>query len=356
MTLPTIPSLSLIKARLPLIFNEALENRGNCVSEASARTIQVMFYAGAIERTDRWIRPSQVTHMTDAQMAKTSAAEREAWCALMLSNRKKKKPEGTWYASDSREQIRDDSLRYGLVPTDAVVEKPGVPTTSSKPRYALRKDFADLFSASLSGKTLEDAIDAWQKKHLSKTALARHHLIKQGAAASGARVTVTLPNGAAINLSSGPSSVLTKAVIEVFAKNFLHSPALLWVSESGQKEINATLAKQLGLKIDVSKSLPDVILVDLPGDGGLTVVFVEVVHSDGPVNQLRKDALEAIAVEAGFDPANLTYVTAFADRGGAPHKKLAPTLAWNTFVWCASEPECVIALRRGVDKKLDDLR
>lgn len=356
MTLPAVPSLDLIKARLPMIFTEALENRGNCVSEASARTIQVMFYAGAIERTDRWIRPSQVTHMTDAQMAKTSTAEREAWCAHMLSGKKKARPADSWYASDSREQIRDDSIRYGLVPTGAVIERSGVATTSSMPRYALRKDFADLFAASLSGKALESAVEAWQKKHLSKAALARHHLIKQGAASAKDRVNVTLPNGAAINLSSGPSSVLTKAVIEVFSKNFLHSPALLWVSESGQKEIDATLAKQLGLKIDVSKSLPDVILVDLPGDGGLTVVFVEVVHSDGPVNQLRKDALEAIAVEAGFEPENIAYVTAFADRGGAPHKKLAPTLAWDTFVWFASEPECLIALRRGADKKLDDLR
>lgn len=51
------------------------------------------------------------------------------------------------------------------------------------------------------------------------------------------------------------------------------------------------------------------------------------------------------------------YVTAFADRGaGSPFRKLVNTLAWDTFVWFASEPECVILLKRGIEKKLTELR
>lgn len=357
MSLPLIPDIATIKERLPKIFTDALENRSNCIGVASARTIQVMFYAGAIESDDRWIRPSQVTDMTNAQMSLQSDDEREAWCKHMLSNKKKDKPADAWYAPNTREQVRDDAIRYGLVPVRAVVEKAGVPTTSSKPRYALSASFALLFDPALAGTALDSAIEAWQKRHLSKAALARQVLLKSGAAASASAVNIALPNGTTINLSSGPSSVITKAVIEHFSKHFLHEPALLWVSESSNKIFDDALAKSLGIKIDASANLPDVILVDMGDDDGIAIVFIEVVHSDGPINQLRKDALEAIAVEAGFEVENLMYVTAFADRGsGSPFKTLVNTLAWDTYVWFASEPECVIVLKRGIEKKLTEFR
>ncbi len=48
----------------------------------------------------------------------------------------------TWYLENSREQIRDETIRQGFITNNAAFERPGVPTTSSKPRYALRADFA----------------------------------------------------------------------------------------------------------------------------------------------------------------------------------------------------------------------
>ena len=48
------------------------------------------------------------------------------------------------------------------------------------------------------------------------------------------------------------------------------------------------LATQLKLKISADRNLPDIILVDL-GDGkngGMVLVFVEVVATDGPVTAL----------------------------------------------------------------------
>lgn len=357
MTLPTIPDIATIIERLARIFTDAVENRHFCVRESTARTIQVMFYAGAIHQADRWIRPSQVIDMTDDQMAKTTDEIREAWCVHMLSAKKKIRPTNTWYAANSREQIRDECLRYGLMPNGAVVERPNVTTTSSRPKYALEPGFAGLFDQQLSGQALDHVIDAWQKRHLNKAALARQVLLKKGVAASAGTVNVNLPNGTIINLTSGPSSVITKSVVETFSKNFLHEPALLWVSESSNKIIDDALCKSLGIKINASTNLPDVILVDLAGHDGISIVFIEVVHSSGPVNQLRKDALEAIAVGAGFEAKNLMYVTAFSDRGSAsPFKALVNTLAWNTFVWFASEPECVILLKRGIEKKLTELR
>lgn len=101
MTFPEVPSLALIAERLPLIFPEGTEHRNYLIREMAAKTIYVMFYAGAIEGSDRWVRPSQVTDMTDDQAQLTDVESRKAWVKMMLSN-KKKKPENPWYAANSR--------------------------------------------------------------------------------------------------------------------------------------------------------------------------------------------------------------------------------------------------------------
>ncbi len=353
--LPAVPSLTTIIGRLALIFPEGVDNRNYCIRESTAKTVLVMFYTGAIAGASRWIRPSQVTEMTDSQIALDSDDDRNAWCEYILSNKKKVRPEGAWYAANSREQIRDENLRQGLIPNGGVVERPNIATTASLPKYALDSDFSKLFDEALTNELLAAALENWQKRHRNIAARARLSLIRKGAAAASGRVIVKLPNGEAISLSPGPSSVITKAVVEEFASRFLKTPALLWVSESANKIVDDNLAAGLGLKIDPAKNLPDIILVDVDANDGVLVVFVEVVHSDGPVNQMRKQSLEALAVEAGFDAQHLTYVSAFSGRDAGPYRNLAPNLAWGTFVWFANEPDCLISLMRDTAKKLAEL-
>ncbi|MGH9549929.1 MAG: hypothetical protein ACRD3W_11165, partial [Terriglobales bacterium] len=93
-----------------------------------------------------------------------------------------------------REPIRDETLREGFVQLGAVVENTAVPTTSSKPRYALSAPFARLFDPKLKGQLLLAAIQSWQSQHLSKGALARIALVRSGAAVGGKYVTVRFPN------------------------------------------------------------------------------------------------------------------------------------------------------------------
>lgn len=357
-SLPAIPTVATVQSRLERIFPDTgVDHRGYCVRESAAKTIVVAFYTGAIEGSERWIRPSQVTNMTDAQLALDSQEQREAWTRKMLSNAKKEHPVGAWYATNTREQIRDEDLRQGLIPKGAFIEKANVPTTSSAPKYALARKFAELFDAALTDNDLDDKIEQWQKTHLSKAALARLVLAKKSAtsAAATGRVLVTLPNKHTLSLAPGQSSVIAQAVIEKFAPKFLDEPALLWVSESATKVVDASLAETLGFRIDPSKHLPDLILADVGADETL-IVFVEVVHTDGPVDDLRKEALKELAIDAGFSAQHLAYVTAFTDRSAAPYKKLASELAWGTFVWFASEPDCVIRLEQGSTKKLRGLR
>jgi hypothetical protein len=97
--------------------------------------------------------------------------------------------------------------------------------------------------------------------------------------------------------------VISKAVIEEFAKRYLRNPAVLWVSESGAKVVarDDQLAAQLKLKISADRNLPDIILVDLgAGDRPMILIFTEVVATDGPVTPQRREALLKVATDAGF--------------------------------------------------------
>ena len=354
--LPLLPPLALIAERLPHIFPEGTENRQYVTRDMAARTVFVMFYTGAIEGTDCWIRPSQVTGMCDEQAAKSDDESRAEWAQRSLSVIKWR-PATAWYAENTREPIRDETLRSGFVSLRAVVEREGVPTTSSKPTYALELEFSRLFGPELTGEELTQAIASWQNSHLSKAAVSRLRLVKHGATVARDSVMVTFPNGEIRSLAPGPSSVIAKAVIESFAPRFLKHPAVLWLSESGNKVVarDEALASALGLKIDPSTALPDIILVDLGSDSGgsdMLVVFTEVVATDGPVNRERKIVLTKLAREAGFDEQHLAFLTAYMDRAGTPFKKSVPELAWGSYAWCVSEPHHIIELHNGNPRKL----
>lgn len=358
MSLFKVPALSVILERLPKIFPEGTQNRNYLIREMAAKTIFVMFYAGAIEGEGKWIRPNQVVNMGDAQTAKIDEGDRLQWIKNSLKSKKKRlQPTDAWYAENTREPIRDETIKNGLVPCRAVLIREGIPTTSSEPRYCLNRDFANLFDENVSGDELELAVDNWQKNHLNKAALSRIRLLKSGAAIAFDSVAVTFPNGEMRMLAPGPSSVIAKAVIESFAIRFLKNPAVLWLSESGNKVVarDELLATELGLVIEPSKALPDIILVDLGDDetgNDMLVVFIEVVATDGPINRERKIILTKLAVEAGFSERNLAFLTAFSDRASSQFKKSISELAWGSYAWFASEPEHLIELRNNNPIKL----
>ena len=91
-------------------------------------------------------------------------------------------------------------------------------------------------------------------------------------------------------MKPGPSSAISKAVLEVFASSYLGEPAVVFLSESGNKvvERDDELARSIGLAIQADKNLPDMILVDLKPTHPL-LVFIEVVATDGPVSERRKE-------------------------------------------------------------------
>ncbi len=345
MTLPAVIPWPLVQERLREIFPEGTPNRASSVWEIAARTVFVMLYAGAVQGREVWLRPDQVTRMTDVQAGLTSDPERLAWVKASVKPSKGELP-GRWYAVNTRESIRDDTLRNALVANGAVVERPGMATTSPAGKYALQADFAKLFDPALTGPGYVAAVAAWQEKHLSAGARMRVAVLRKGAAAGGDRLLVTFPSGETQRMAPGPSSELSKAVIEVFAPRFLEQPVVIFLSESRDKVVarHDDLARQIGLNILADKNLPDIILADL-APAHPRLVFIEVVASDGPVTEQRKSALLNLAAGGGFPPEHIVFVTAYFDRSRAQFKKTIDALAWDTFAWFASEPEHIIHLK-----------
>jgi hypothetical protein len=295
--------------------------------------------------------------MTDEQAARSDQAARDAYAEGVL--KKNAQMSGTrWYADNTREPIRDETLRDGLVAVGAVLRRADLPTTSGLPRYALKIDFAALFDPVLRGAALEKAIGDFQAKHLSKSALARVSIMLAGAASSTAGVLVSFPNGETRRLAPGPSSVISQAVIEVFAKRYLAQPAVLWLSESGNKIVmrDDSIANAIGLKIEADKNLPDLILADL-GPAEPLIVFVEVVATDGAITPRRQEAIYAITDNAGFRRAQIAFLTAYHDREAAGFKKTVAQLAWHSFAWFVSEPDSIVIMQSGdtSDVRLADL-
>jgi hypothetical protein len=346
MPLPDLPSVPEIRTRLEAIFPEGIPRRPYFTREIAAKTVFVMLYVGAMESLGRWLGPKHVYRMTDEQSGKREEGERLAYA----ENAWKPgfRPSGKrWYEDTTREPIRDETLREGLVRIGAAIQKTGIATTSSHPRYALRDGFAALFDPSFQGEELAAAISNWQEKHLDSLVLARLELIRRGAAAATAgKIEVKLPNGSVRQLSPGDSSVLSQAVIEVFAPGFLYRPAVILLSESGNKIVaqEEDLIASLGMRIDKATLLPDIILFDLEEDREL-LVFVEVVATDGPISEPRRQALLAAAEGARIPPSRIAFVTAYRDRSAPAFRKSFDSLAWNSLVWFMAEPDRVVMLR-----------
>lgn len=355
MTLPPLLSIAEIQARLETIFPQGLEARTYLVRNMAAKVVFVLLYGGTVEGSNRHLRPAHVYFYTDEQAGKTSAAEREAW--FKAAARPGFRPAGRqWYADTTREPIRDETLRYGLVSVGAVTKAAGRATTSSLGVYALKGDFAALFDPGLADAAFESAAKAWQKKHLTPAARARMALLAAGKVKRKDEVLVACPDGTVAKLSAGPSSLIAKAVVEVFAPTFMPNPALVWLSESATKVRyqDAALAASIGLAIDAARLLPDIILANV-GEGGedTSLVFVEVVASDGPMDRERKTQLLAHVAASGFPAEQVVFGTAFEDRSDAAFRKCVARLGWGTFGWFRTEPQCLVWLH---DEPIDITR
>lgn len=347
-TLPALLTLDQVSERLNVIFPTTFPDRAILVGDMATRMFFVLLYGGFIEGKSRYLRPSTVIRFSLDQAARTTDEDRMAWLATCQSPghviRGKQ-----WYADNSREPLRDDLIRNRAMPIGIIVKREGVPPTSPAPIYALSAPFARLFDLTLQGEELDQAVVAWQEKHLDPMTLKRMRLLAQGVKAKEGQVVVELPTtGKTLRLAPGDASSITKDVCEVLSQRLLVQPVVVHVSISDTKlfkELEGE-AEAVDLKFNPNAELPDVVMVDIGHDHGMVVAFVEVVHSDGPITELRKQALLRIAEEAGIAAEHVRLITAFDDRNAPPFKKRVSELARGSMVWFRSEPELIMRLDR----------
>jgi hypothetical protein len=293
--------------------------------------------------------------MTDAQAKRNGMRQRiEWWNAMRRSRPRGEVIPGRWYADNSREQIRDETFRvwkqYGALIEDHL------PTTSSKPRYQLAGDFADLFNPGLGSAALRRLIREWQSSHLSGGARARIELLRRQTVGEQGSA-VKFPDGTTRTLSVGPSTVLLRAVVEEFAPRFLVKPVVLTLTESRRRFAYEDIEQLRHLELEPSPRLtPDAILADLgTKSGALRLVFLECVATAGVMSDERVRSIKEWLSDAGFSECELVFGTVFADRGRGEYRKYASELAWGTLVWFASEPGALVLLLGGDSVPADGL-
>lgn len=349
MSFPPLLPVEEIRQRFLAIFPDGVPNREHIVKPNTARVVFCALYIGAVEGTDRWFAPRHLYRMTDELSLIEDPEVRLSFYKQVPRSSNK-----AWYADNSREGARDEGVRRGLMPLNAMVKRQGVDTTSSKGRYALHPDFAALFDPALTGAALLAAIRSWQGIYLTGAARARAAL---AGTMDDEGITVLHPQGGSTVLPPGESPLITKAVVEEFAKRFLARPAVVWISDSAVKKFSDDkLNSVLKIKLDVASLLPDVVLVDL-AKPGLKLVFVEVVSTDGAVTEQRKtEILKLLAASPmGYKPEDAMFVTAYKDRGSKPVPKAIRELAWGSFAWFMSEPNNIVQLHNGSPRLLKGL-
>jgi hypothetical protein len=74
---------------------------------------------------------------------------------------------------------------------------------------------------------------------------------------------------------------------------------------------------------------------------------VEVVASDGPVGERRKQAIFALTDAGHIERRHVVFVTAYLDRESGAYARTAKSIAWNSFAWFVSEPDRLMVFRDG---------
>jgi hypothetical protein len=110
----------------------------------------------------------------------------------------------------------------------------------------------------------------------------------------------------------------------------------LYVGDAGEKfaYIDTDALLDLGIDIEQHGKMPDLLVHDVIHNW---LVVIEAVTSHGPVDPKRRGELKALF---GSSRVPLVYVTAFLDRRAMT--RWLPKIAWETEVWCASDPTHLI--------------
>lgn len=235
------------------------------------------------------------------------------------------------YAENTRESIRKYSVKQ-LVAAGVLLHNPDKPdraVNSSDNCYQVEPDALALFR--------KFGTRGW-KKPLSAYLATRQTLADQFARHRDMqRIPVVIDKEHKIKLSAGKHSDLIRAIIEEFIPRFAPGGELVYVGDAGTKwgYFDEKMLHELGVKVGSHGKMPDVVIYYRKKNW---LILVEAVASSGPVDGIRHAELSRLFKAS---TAGIVYVTAFPDRGETMRKFLS-VVAWETEVWCASDPTHMI--------------
>ncbi len=207
-------------------------------------------------------------------------------------------------------------------------DKPNAATNDPTRGYNLEPSFLRLVRTYGTDKWSE----ALQKYLEGKTALTEQLARKRNIE----KVSVTLPNGAALGLSSGQHNLLQKLIVEEFLPRFGKDSQVFYLGDTANKilHIDESKLKKINFFKLLHDELPDIIAYNTKKNW---LYLIEAVHSSGPISETRLLELKRLTEKC---TAELIFVTAFLNR--AEFRKWAGEIAWETEVWIADTPDHLI--------------
>lgn len=235
------------------------------------------------------------------------------------------------YAENTRESIRKYSVKQ-LVAAGVLLHNPDKPDraiNSSDNCYQVETHAQALFQQFGTATWNAALRDYLSLRPTLAEQFAQHRVMQ--------RIPLILNNEQNITLSAGAHSDLIRQIIEEFVPRFVQDGALVYVGDTGTKwgYFDALLLVKLGIQIGNHGKMPDVVVYDRARNW---LILIEAVASSGPVDGIRHAELSQLFQAS---TAGLVFVTAFPDRGEVMRKFLS-VVAWETEVWCASDPTHLI--------------
>jgi hypothetical protein len=137
------------------------------------------------------------------------------------------------------------------------------------------------------------------------------------------------------SLSPGAHNELERAVVEILAPAILTQPSVVYLGDTAPRAgyQDRALMRRLNLPIDLTESLPDVVIYSAEDN---RLLVVEAVTSTGPIDTARLEQLSSFCQGPSKLGVSIELMTAFPGRKNL--RRFLEEIAWGTGVWIAEEP------------------
>jgi adenine-specific DNA-methyltransferase len=235
---------------------------------------------------------------------------------------------GKQYAPNTRETVRKQTM-HQFVQMGLVVQNPDKPDRPiNSPRWCYQLDRQALSLLQVYGS------EQWEEARRNYALSVTNWL--QARNRNLPMIPITLPDGRAIQLSSGGQNILIKDILESFCPRFTPGGVVLYIGDAGDKFIiNETQKfREMGIELDPHGKMPDLVIYHRYQDW---LVLIEAVTSHGPVNLKRHNELKQLFQ---LSCKGLVFVTAFPSR--REMTRYLAEISWETEVWVADQPDHMI--------------